>query len=547
MMKRFLAVFSVLAILLAGCKDTPQVPTPEPEPDPDPQEEPQKPSMVAPSNLQVEIVDGLKAVLTWENESTDYDGVELQKAGPNGKYKMIGNIPAGTLSYEDVAFTENGEYTYRLCSFKGNTYSDYASVKFTIDAIPDPTPLARIDKVATAPNMIAVYYTITEDLGNYAENGIVWSSTSTAPELGTDETFTYWKKRKKDGVGVGVIINPEGPVNLRVYAKSTVDGSIGYTETVTVSPEAEPTPYNISYTDITPADLPSEIKVYSTSTTLNGQPMNIWYAIADISTGNVVLRALCPNGYAKPSQWAKTHVTTPYVFTNGGYFYNNASLSYVLDQGVQKADNDSFLSRKNSYYASRGVFGVTASGESSVCWRFGRSDFGGPYFYDTPIPQIDGAAQLKPSATFPSPALNPGYYSAIGGGPVLVKDGKTRINFLSEDESLSDDDKVYLSNFELFYTDIYNRSTRQPRTAIGRTADGKIVLMVVDGRTSVSKGVVLTDLARLMTGVGCVDVLNLDGGGSSVFCAGTDLQILNHPSGGSERSVISMVGFAKPE
>ena len=130
---------------------------------------------------------------------------------------------------------------------------------------------------------------------------------------------------------------------------------------------------------------------------------------------------------------------------------------------------------------------------------------------------------------------------------MLVKDGKTRINFLSEDESLSDDDKVYLSNFELFYTDIYNRTTRQPRTAIGRTADGKIVLMVVDGRTSVSKGVVLTDLARLMTGVGCVDVLNLDGGGSSVFCAGTDLQILNHPSGGSERSVISMVGFAKPE
>ena len=71
--------------------------------------------------------------------------------------------------------------------------------------------------------------------------------------------------------------------------------------------------------------------------------------------------------------------------------------------------------------------------------------------------------------------------------------------------------------------------------------------MVVDGRKSgVSEGVVLTDMARLMTGVGCVDVLNLDGGGSSVFCMGPEMTILNTPSdSGGERSVISMVGFAK--
>ena len=77
----------------------------------------------------------------------------------------------------------------------------------------------------------------------------------------------------------------------------------------------------------------------------------------------------------------------------------------------------------------------------------------------------------------------------------------------------------------------------------------KVVLMVVDGRnTGVSEGVILTDLARLMQGVGCTDVLNLDGGGSSVFCAGQNLTILNRPSSnGAERSVISMVGFAKPE
>ena len=543
-MKRYLSALALLAILLAGCKEV--NPTPDPEPTP----EPPKPTLVAPTNLHVDTPDGIKAVLSWENESTDYDGVEIQKAGSNGKYKMMGNVPAGTLSYTDEAFTENGSYSYRLCSFKGNTYSDYATIDFAIEGIPDPTPKVRIDKVDTAPNMIVVRYTITEDLGNYTENGIVWSATSTAPVLGTDDSFRFWRKRKVDGTGVAIITDPAGPLNIRAYAKSTVDGSlIGYSDLVTASPAAEPGPYNVTYTDITPTDVPSEIKVYKAHTEVTGHPLNIWYAIADLSTGNVVLRTLCPNGYAKTSEWAKSHVTTPYVFTNGGYFYTT-SLSYVLDQGVQKAENDYALARADqTYQTARGVFGVTSTGETSVCWRYGGTTGGGPYFYDTPVPQIEGATPLKPSATYPSPALTPGYYSAIGGGPVLVKDGKTRINFYAADETLADDKKVYLSNFELFYTDIYNKTTRQPRTAIGRTADGKVVLMVVDGRnTGVSEGVILTDLARLMQGVGCTDVLNLDGGGSSVFCAGQNLTILNRPSSnGAERSVISMVGFAKPE
>lgn len=527
------------SLMMFGC--TPK-PTPEEKPD-----EPEKPSLVAPTKLDVETPGGADATLTWANESTDYDGVELQKAASDGKFKVVTNIPAGTLSYHDTDFTENGVYTYRLCSYKGNSYSDYASVDFIIKGIPDPVPVPRITKVETAPNMIVVRYTIDNDLGGYVENGVVWSSTSTEPELSKDDSFRYWKKLKVNGNGLGVINNPEGPVTLRVYAKTTKDGILGYSATQTVSPAAEDPAYQVSYEDITPNDVPSEIKVYKAHTNVTGRPLNIWYAIADLSTGNVELRTLCPNGYAKTSEWPKTHVGTPYVFTNGGYFYTT-SLSYVLDRGEKKSENDHTLARTNTYPASRGVFGVTASGEASVCWRYGGSVGGGPFFYDTPIPQIDGMPALSPSKTFPSVPINPGYYNAIGGGPVLVKDGKTKINFFAVDESLSDNDKSYISNFELFYTDIYNKSTRQPRTAIGRTADGKVVLMVVDGRQSgVSEGVILTDLARLMRGVGCTDVLNLDGGGSSTFCAGQNLTILNHPSGGSERSVISMVGFAKKD
>ena len=538
---KYISLLSVVSLFIWGCN-----PTPAPAPDPEPEPEAQK-ILVAPSNLQVEVVDGVKAVLTWENESNDYDGVALEKAAPGGHFKALANIPAGTLRYEDDDFSVNGEYIYRLCSYKGNRFTDYERVNFTIDGIPEPLPEVRIDNIDTAPNMIVVRYTITADLDRNVENGIVWSYTSTDPDLETGESFKYWKKLAAGSNGVGVIIDPAGPVTLKAYAKVVSDNAVGYSDSQTAQPAAEPEPYKVTYEDITSSDMPSEIKVYKAHTTVTGHPLNIWYAIADLSTGNVELRALCPNGYAKTSQWAKSHVTTPYIFTNGGYFYSNASLSYVMDQGVQKAENDSFLSRSKSYYASRGVFGVTSTGESSVCWRYGGTVGGGPYFYGAPLPQIDGADVLKPSATFPTEALTPGYYNAIGGGPVLVKDGKIKINFIAADESKSDTDKNYLSNFELFYTDIYNKTTRQPRTAIGRTSEGKVVLMVVDGRKSgVSEGVVLTDMARLMTGVGCVDVLNLDGGGSSVFCMGPEMTILNTPSdSGGERSVISMVGFAK--
>ena len=56
-----------------------------------------------------------------------------------------------------------------------------------------------------------------------------------------------------------------------------------------------------------------------------------------------------------------------------------------------------------------------------------------------------------------------------------------------------------------------------PRTAFGIKRDGTIVLYVVDGRQWNAKGLSLTDLARHMINLGCVDAFNLDGGGSSVM------------------------------
>src|SRR5204863_6398296 len=73
-----------------------------------------------------------------------------------------------------------------------------------------------------------------------------------------------------------------------------------------------------------------------------------------------------------------------------------------------------------------------------------------------------------------------------------------------------------------------------PRTAIGIDQDtGQILMLVVDGRQTFSRGYTMVELANLMTALGAEDALNLDGGGSSTMLAfGPDglVEVRNSPS-----------------
>ena len=77
-----------------------------------------------------------------------------------------------------------------------------------------------------------------------------------------------------------------------------------------------------------------------------------------------------------------------------------------------------------------------------------------------------------------------------------------------------------------------------PRTAVGTTADGTLLLVVVDGRRpGYSTGATMRQLADLMVSLGARHALNLDGGGSTtLWLNGT---IANRPSDGAERGVSS--------
>lgn len=79
-----------------------------------------------------------------------------------------------------------------------------------------------------------------------------------------------------------------------------------------------------------------------------------------------------------------------------------------------------------------------------------------------------------------------------------------------------------------------------PRTAIGYFAPGHYCFVVVDGRSSASKGVTLSQLSELMFKLGCKRAYNLDGGQTSVMTWRGE--IVNRPAeGGRPCSDIIMI------
>ncbi|MDY5968450.1 MAG: phosphodiester glycosidase family protein [Bacteroidales bacterium] len=72
-------------------------------------------------------------------------------------------------------------------------------------------------------------------------------------------------------------------------------------------------------------------------------------------------------------------------------------------------------------------------------------------------------------------------------------------------------------------------TVRHNRTALGCRADGTIILFTVDGRTKQSEGMTLHEVAKTLHYLGCVNAINLDGGGSTTLWT-NKYGIVNHPS-----------------
>ncbi len=205
------------------------------------------------------------------------------------------------------------------------------------------------------------------------------------------------------------------------------------------------------------------------------------------------------------------------IFAN--YANNDPSkgweMAKVSDQMNAAIKNNQHIPNYNPVVGVNGSFYNMNNGQpmgvlimNSVIYQEGNSNFFAVLKDGTPV--IGNASDY---ATYKNDIAE-----AISGGVILVQDGASLYPTASGD--------------------------RAPRTSVGITADGKIVLMVVDGRQEpISAGASYHEMAQIMIDAGCVVAINLDGGGSSTFVGkpegSNSLKVINRPSDKTERSVSS--------
>ena len=126
--------------------------------------------------------------------------------------------------------------------------------------------------------------------------------------------------------------------------------------------------------------------------------------------------------------------------------------------------------------------------------------------YWSPTVGMDAKGKLHVGEFAGDTCLQLGLQWAVSYGPTLIVDGQIRGG-------------------------LYDTS-QEPRTAVGQRADGKIVILALQGRQLQALGVTCRELAAIMQGYGCVDAGNLDGGASSdMYFQGRYLNVCNTSGG----------------
>lgn len=315
-----------------------------------------------------------------------------------------------------------------------------------------------------------------------------------------------------------------------------------YSEPVTLTLKPQPSEKSLTWKKLSNASLPAEIEVYETTSQLSGRPFHAWYAIGDLSKGNVVFKVQVPNKAITIDNQAGEDC---YILVNGGYFWNGTHTGLaILGNTVSGSINPVRGSLRRTdpeydvmYNVTRGVFGIDNSDKPFVCWAATAKD-GKHYYFGSPVPSVKGEAKYGPISASTPHRTEPNPKFALSAGPVLLYDGKCPFDFLETEKGT----EYYMNNFEIMPYDIFGPNVIADRTAVGYTEDGRIVIFICDGRIAESKGANLVELAMVMKGIGCRYAVNFDGGGSTgMMIAGEHI----NDQTPNNRPVVSTLGFFK--
>jgi hypothetical protein len=259
-------------------------------------------------------------------------------------------------------------------------------------------------------------------------------------------------------------------------------------------------------------ELPPSVNVFRSTTPVDGKPNISYYVSVDLDARDIDFTTQVGRGKRfTPSQFYEQE-GNPVVTVNGTFFSfaDNRNLNLVIRNGMQQAYNTptvrvSKQDSLNYYYLTRSAIGINKKRKADVAWVFTDTALKYPYAL------LNGPSTAKGPKTDPSwPDLKSQLHgggrkkikwkmeTAIGGGPMLVQMGKTMIT--------NKEERMFVSDEE----------AKHPRTAMGYTKDGRLIILAVEGRhPGLAEGMSLAQEAKTLAEIGCWEALNLDGGGSS--------------------------------
>jgi hypothetical protein len=259
--------------------------------------------------------------------------------------------------------------------------------------------------------------------------------------------------------------------------------------------------------------LPASLHIFKTTDSLNSKPFIAYYADAILNDKNInftvdtaLNRRLTPNQFFQRNE-------NPLLVVNGTFFSyaTNRNLNLVMRKGKLLSYNVHSLPMHGKatmkyVHPLASAIGIDKKRDADVAWLFADSGMRKPYAVQFPeralkdsFPGFNFADAKKLASTSKHELAKWKMKTAIGGGPVLVQNGAIKIT----------------NEEELKFTG-RGISDKHPRTCMGYTANGHLIIMVIQGRfPGIAEGATLIEEANLMNGLGCKEALNLDGGGSS--------------------------------
>lgn len=281
--------------------------------------------------------------------------------------------------------------------------------------------------------------------------------------------------------------------------------------------------------------LPPSMHIYKSTDTLDGKPNVMYYAIADLKDKNLEFASdTSMNRRLTPSQFYKKN-EKPLLVVNCSFFSfaTNRNLNVVVKDKKIVSYNEHTISGRGKdtltyMHPFFGVIGISKKRNADVAWVYSDSAKRFLYASQKPVHFLKDSLSGINLGYVKNEAKPPAHFSkwkmqtAIGGGPVLLQNGEIKI---SNNEEMKFSGKAI--------------NDHHPRTAIGYTKDNHLIILVCEGRSETAVGLTLNQEAQILKDLGCVEALNLDGGGSS--CMLINGKETNTPSSkGIQRQVPSV-------